>query len=178
LEFHLPYFTLRKSEPPKDGNGKTTAIRPLLKTLATKSENEIRYAIDRAQFSFTICGSDHSRWVGYAFVKDDHEDELEDEDDADASNDLWRENPIMLGKADAKHPIWDPRAYFLVVLEIRTAKALDEWKYLVRNLQRAVDGYVCCFPSSNITFVNCRTSLSRIRQKREPRMLRNLPTSS
>jgi hypothetical protein len=144
LEFHLPYFTLRKSEPPKDVGSKTMAIRPLLKSHATTTQDEIRYAIDRAQFSFTICGTDHSRWVGYAFVKNDYEDELEDEDDVNASSDLWRENPITLGNADTKKPIWDPRAYFLVVLRIRTAKVLGEWEYLVRNIQQAVDGYVSC----------------------------------
>jgi hypothetical protein len=115
-----------------------------LKIQTTKPQDEIKYRLHKAQVSFVICGVDHSRWVGYAFVKDDFGSELEDIEDDDFSYEGFHRDPITQGKFDANLPIWDPRAYFLTVLEIWTVQVLKEWTYLVRTVERSINEYVCC----------------------------------
>jgi hypothetical protein len=112
-----------------------------------------------AQISFVLCGSDHQRWVAYAFVDTDfEEDDVPDEIVPDeqirevsvplddelgvAKVPIW--DPIALdGGLDANLPIWDPRLYFLVILEIRMAQVLREWEFLVRTVERSISRYVC-----------------------------------
>jgi hypothetical protein len=101
----------------------------------------------QAQFSFLICGIDNSRWTGYCFVRDPFENEFPYLEESHASNNKGTYDPIM---QDANKAIRDPRAYYLRVLEKRTAEALKHWKYLVRTFQRSANEYVCYhFPPCN-----------------------------
>ena len=101
------------------------------------------HGIHEAQISLAICGSDDSRWVAYAFVdtefagvsRDEYEDNFEINEDPIASDSRGRE-------VEADSPIWDPREYFLRIVDIRMKQVLGEWTYLIRVVERSVKGYV------------------------------------
>jgi hypothetical protein len=95
-----------------------------------------------AHVTFFVSGSDATRWVGYGFVKNGDRRQLEGMEDL--SYEGFQGDPITRGKFDANKPIGDPRAYFLVVLEVWAAHMLGEWRYLVRNMQRSVHECVSC----------------------------------
>ncbi|KAF2185092.1 hypothetical protein K469DRAFT_688302 [Zopfia rhizophila CBS 207.26] len=147
LEFHLPYFALRTFAPGKDLAQTTINSKPprqwidlsfleLGTTLRSKDDPE--YGLYEAQFSLTICGSDNSRWVAYGFVDTDIDDDngLEGEDFSYLG---MNADPIASdGDVNANHPIWDPREYFLLMIEIRMRKVLKEWKGLVRKFERSI----------------------------------------
>jgi hypothetical protein len=44
---------------------------------------------------------------------------------------------------DANNPIWNPREYFLIILENQMCRVVKEWEYVVRQLQRSVKQFVC-----------------------------------
>lgn len=105
------------------------------------SQDQKEYIIRESQFSLVICGPDHGRWVGYNFIDDDS-----DEEDLAIYNfdyEVNNEDPISLGKLDADQPIWDPREYYLTIVNIRMAQVLNEWECLIRAIERSVKNYVC-----------------------------------
>ena len=150
MEFHVPYFALRTSLPPKDPIRKPVNSNPtrkwtdlsFLEIQSPESQDKKVYGIHEAQISFVICGSDDGRWVGYAFVDTNFDSEgLGDQvfpyegvhEDLIASD----------GELDANLPIWNPREYFLMICEIRIAQVLKEWEFLVRTVERSIKQYVC-----------------------------------
>lgn len=149
MEFHIPYFALRSSSP-KD-YPQTVANSPLreridISFLQMKYPNSLcdeKNTIYEAQFSFVICGEDDTRWVAYAFA----DTALDDDNLADNgfSDEAFRPDPILPSHLDANLPIWDPRHYFLRILEFRITQLLSEWEYLVRTIERRIRRYVCCF---------------------------------
>jgi hypothetical protein len=118
-----------------------------LKLQVPKSKDPIKkFGIHEAQISFVICGADNTRWVVYAFVDTDSDDEeLEDEI---LSYREFHADPLSDGELDANCPIWDPREYFLRIVEIRMVQVLKEWKYLARTVERSIRKYVICSVSS------------------------------
>ena len=100
--------------------------------------------IRESQFSLVICGPDHGHWVGYNFIDDDSDEE--DLTIYSFDYEVNNEDPISLGKLDADQPIWDPREYYLTIVNVRMAQILNEWECLIRALERGVKNYVCqCF---------------------------------
>ncbi|KAF2100657.1 hypothetical protein NA57DRAFT_74257 [Rhizodiscina lignyota] len=95
------------------------------------------YVVYEAQFSFAICGSDNSRWIAYAFDDTD----VDDEDFEDSVKPIqgFLSDPIAWNEFsdifDANFPIWNPREYFLTILNSRTAQALKEWEELIGTVQ-------------------------------------------
>jgi hypothetical protein len=97
-----------------------------------------------AHISFVICGSDDHRWVAYGF--DDTDFEGEDLDDKICPCEGFRPDPFSSdGEVDADIPIWNPREYFVMILDNRMAQALTEWESLVRAVERSIKEYVCVF---------------------------------
>ena len=148
MEFHIPYFALRTSPPARSQRTarKTTPPRQwidleFLQIEPQDSQNPRHYGIHEAQISFALCGPDDGRWVGYAFV--DTEFDGEDLTEDNFSYEGIHEDPIALDKMDANLPIWDPREYFLMIVEIRMAQVMKEWEYLVRTVERSITRYVC-----------------------------------
>ncbi|KAF2182078.1 hypothetical protein K469DRAFT_713163 [Zopfia rhizophila CBS 207.26] len=117
------------------------------------------YGIYEAQISFVICGSDYSRWTGYAFVdtgfndycrsSEDHADEEEDEDEEEEEDDddgddwgVLNEDPVAFDgvgqKVGVTEPMFNPRHYFLYIVDSRMKQVLQEWTYLVRTAENCV----------------------------------------
>ncbi|KAF2181077.1 hypothetical protein K469DRAFT_590492 [Zopfia rhizophila CBS 207.26] len=158
LEFQIPYFALRilpfpaghpqrtvpNKTPPRQWTDLSFLNRQIL-----NSQGKKQYGMYEAQISLVICGPDEKRWVGYAFV--DRYFNGEDLEEDDFSYDGVQEDPIAtdfevdtnLPIIDANLPKWNPREYFLNIVEFRMAQVLKEWEGLVRKVQRSVRDYVC-----------------------------------
>ena len=147
MEFHLPYFALRTTPPPPELQRNHNRLRKwidlsFLKIQAPKSQDFRKFGIFEAQISFVICGSNNRQWVAYAFVDTDFDDK--DLGDEEFSYEGCQDDPIASnGKLDANRPIWSPREYFLMIVEIRMDQVRKEWEYLVRTVERSINGYVC-----------------------------------
>jgi len=137
LECHLPYFALRTSRPPEVSSQRGVKTKPprkwtdlsFLEMRTPKSQYKRMHGIYEAQISFVICGSDDWQWVAYAFIDVNFDgDDLEDEV---FSYEEFQQDPIALGEHDANLPIMNPRMYFLVILKVRTAQVLREWRHLL-----------------------------------------------
>ena len=154
----MPFFALRPYSPTEERQEREKGNPPrqwtdleFLNRHLPKSEVQKPYGMLEVQVSFVICGSDHRRWIGYAFV--DTEAEGEDLADGEFPYEGAHEDPIAMGGAavemvgeviNANNPIWDPREYFLIIVEIRMIQVLKEWQYVVRKVQRSITQCVCC----------------------------------
>jgi hypothetical protein len=106
-----------------------------------KSLDQRKYGMLEAHFSFVICGSDEARWVGWAF--DNTEFDGEDLLDRISPCPGFHADPIASdGETDAELPIWNPREYFLMIIESRIAQAQEEWEGLVIPVERSIRAYV------------------------------------
>jgi len=150
MEFHLPFFALRKTtprdgSPPKAYGKRLRESKDLsfLKGQNTGPEGQENYRIYQAQISCVVCGLDDWQWVTYAFVDTEHDDNGDDSADKATSSEGINEDPITCG-LDANLPIWKPRQYFLKVFEIRAKQIRQEWDQLVRKLVLDISEYVCC----------------------------------
>jgi hypothetical protein len=150
MEFHLPFFALRKT-PPSDGSPprahgnrlRESKDLSFLKGRNTGPEEQENYCIYQAQISCVVCGLDDWQWVAYAFVDTEHDNDGDDLADKATSFEGLNEDPIACG-LDANLPIWKPRQYFLKVFEIRAKQTRQEWDQLVRKLVLDISEYVCC----------------------------------
>jgi hypothetical protein len=117
--------------------------------LSTQSQ----FCIHESQFSLLICGTDHTRWTAYAFI-DPHLDADPEETGYDGEDDV-AVDPIANDKErqiiDANRPIWDPREYYLKIVDMRTTRVLNEWTRIVRKVKSA---QVCtpCFSCIHFHF--------------------------
>jgi hypothetical protein len=100
------------------------------------------YGMLETHFSFVICGSHEKSWAGWAF--DNTEFDGEDLLDRISPCPGFHADPIAGdGQTDAEFPIWDPREYFLMIIESRIAQAQEEWEGLVIPVERSIRAYVC-----------------------------------
>lgn len=150
MEFHLPFFALRKtsprdSSPPRAYGKRLREVKDLsfLKGQDTWIEDQENYCIYQAQISCVVWGLDDWQWVAYAFVDTEHDNDGDDLADKATSFEGLNEDPIACG-LDASLPIWKPRQYFLKVFEIRAKQTRKEWDQLVRKLVLDISEYVCC----------------------------------
>jgi hypothetical protein len=162
MEFHIPHFAMRESLVPEDfptGRVNNNAPRnrtdlSFLKVPLSEAQTHRTWGLYERQISFVICGSDFKIWTGYAFV-DTPFDEDDDLEEKVYPYEGLHEDPIASyggpsGVIDANFPIWDPREYFLLVIQVRIAQVRGEWEYLVRKVERSIKRYVCyllCYPS-------------------------------
>lgn len=161
LELHLPYFALRTGPPQRKVNGKWQTQwtnLSFLQTETSKSKGQEIRGIYQAHISLAIYGVSESRWVAYAFDNNDFNDRGfgdEDSEDECYPYKIFQEDPIALGgKFDANAPIWDPREYFLMIFQNRIGQALQEWEYLVRWIERNIEGYVCWHSSYSLISIH------------------------
>ncbi len=123
----------------------------------TSTSNQSDY-LCQGQISCVVSGIDKHKWIAYlladtyldsgeqSFVEYLHDDYVEGG---------LRRDPLTNGICDAEMPIWDPREYFLKVLEIQSTKVRQEWVNLVDSLQRMIREYyvsllIFCFPFQSL----------------------------
>src|SRR5215469_15204745 len=122
MEMHIPCFELRKSSTTDVNQTRHSIDVSFLHCGATDLGDDKYYRIYNKRFSFTICGSDHRRWTGYAFAETKPNQKMEEHSEDDGQEDPIASGSDAYGSSFIVHPdnpFDDPRAYFLVVLEIR-----------------------------------------------------------
>jgi hypothetical protein len=159
MELYVPYYELRElsSSSPASQLGEfidvsflNSDVKPVQE--GNNNNNNNKYGIYGARFSLLMCGPDHFRWTGFAFVdRNSHsdmgessEDDCEFEDDLTVSPDPIASPPEAqnFGIVDANLPIHDPREYFLLTCENRIAGIMKEWRNVVRWVERNVGNHV------------------------------------
>lgn len=145
MEMHIPCFELRKSSTTAVDQTRDFIDVSFLHCGATDLQGNNDYRIYNKRFSFVICGSDHRRWTGYAFAESEPDQKVEEHSEDDGQEDLIASGSDAYGTPFFVHPgnpLYDPREYFLVVLEIRMAGALKDWKTLVRWVASSIEDQV------------------------------------
>jgi hypothetical protein len=105
-----------------------------------------------AQVTVTVCGADHSRWVGYSFVDeyfgsgDDMEEAIDanvqEQDESKFYMYFGDDLTLLTGTTETNESLWDPREYFARLCSIRMALVRNEWQNLVRKFECNIIGYV------------------------------------
>ena len=149
MEFHLPFFALRKlplsNSAAPSARGKRLRDSEDLSILIrnkTEPESQENYRLHKAQMSCIIHGFDEWHWVAYAFEDTEHDPKVDDDevDDGEVGGDEAifpqeiDEDLIVCGH-DANKPIWRPRQYFLKAFEVHIKIVREEWDELVHKLE-------------------------------------------
>ncbi|KAH7333039.1 hypothetical protein BKA65DRAFT_564042 [Rhexocercosporidium sp. MPI-PUGE-AT-0058] len=149
LDFHIPYYVLRESKKSWSDTREKSNGEPLrqfweLPFLSMSRNNKLictdeRYCLYEAMTSVGVTGNDHWTWAAYGFV-DTYFDSRESVDGYhQMKGRRWgRADPLADGQINADEPLWDPREYFLKVVEIRTGLALMEWSQIINKMEREV----------------------------------------
>jgi hypothetical protein len=158
----MPYLALREFSVPSPVHlGKRMRKRidlSFLKIGKDTDKGHETYALQEAHVSLSIIGVDRDRWTCYCFVDTDigsacpddqsYDDAEEKATDAgDTEEDEMKEDPIFSdGQGDevpeADRPVWDPRDYFLRVVDVRMKQILREWENVVHVVDENVGDWV------------------------------------
>ncbi|RYO94247.1 hypothetical protein DL766_002243 [Monosporascus sp. MC13-8B] len=157
LEFHLPFYALRRHRKTlRDLRTRRTG-EPLrqsqditfLRTLSEKNDNSGNDIIYQAKVSCLVSGWDRYSWVAYMFIDLYFEESHVDEDlesIADYEQHLTdhgvRLDPFTAGETTSDAALREPREYILQVLAVRLSKIKHEWEHLVLHIEEAIDTYM------------------------------------
>ncbi|RYP73464.1 hypothetical protein DL771_003636 [Monosporascus sp. 5C6A] len=157
LEFHLPFYALRKHKKTlRDLRTRRTG-EPLrqsqdvsfLRTLLEKNDNSGNDIIYQAKVSCLVSGWDRYSWVAYMFIDLYFEESHVDEDlesitdyEQHLRDDGVRLDPFTAGETTSHAALREPREYFLQVLAVRLSKTKHEWKHLVAYIDEAIKTYM------------------------------------
>lgn len=151
LEFHLPFLALRNTE--------TSSVEPATEDGGLASENEIdvsflglqcmqhrkrsclcKHVVHESQISVVISGWDNRNWAAWGFfnTSSDPTNDFDDDDEQLLNEDYFaadgEDGPVI----EADSPIWDPRYYWLRIIDIRVRLVLKEWVWLVKKIKAGV----------------------------------------
>lgn len=123
-------------------------IRKRKPTVPTQKE----YAIRETQLSIVICGHDRFQWTAYAFddtmdpdcSEQDFNDRFPPRQDSsevtpsEGAHDLiaWEDFENVM---DPNRPFWDPREYFIRILQSRAAQLSKEWDELAARIVKGIE---------------------------------------
>jgi hypothetical protein len=112
-----------------------------------------------------ICGWDNHNWVGWGLFNtlSDPTDDYDPEDERILNEDYFatdgEDGPVV----DANDVIFDPRHYWLRIINIRVQLVLREWIWLVRNIEAGVIAWVSEYLASNcILLISSEKQISYI----------------
>jgi hypothetical protein len=177
LEFSLPYLILEERDPsnaPSTDSGNTAdCLKTDLSFLGIESRSSGRaasFTIWKVHETVLVFGCDSSEWTGYAFssyrphVDNTQEEQERDEnDEQDSDDEMPNEDFFATGGTDydnqhvpdASAPIWDPRAYFLHVISIRTKIIHERYIYFIRTLSLGLNSWVRYLKNINSIVLMC-----------------------
>jgi hypothetical protein len=147
MEFHLPYFCLRKRPLDLSGDKKflgranekswrrsryrDASFLRLNSIVSTDSDEKCSnktWVICECQVSAVITGRDKWQWTAYSFADTDLDRQRYEYTDGF--------DPIL--ELDASNPVWTPREYFLKALQSNVDEVRGEWEYLIFKLERSI----------------------------------------
>lgn len=142
LEFHLPYYALRKFDrqevvDPRRSNNKPLRLSRLLPLAPGGTADDLYY--HEAQISFCITGVDECMYTSYCLVDTYHGSEKKHSAYLNPPTFI---EPSTGGEKDLEYPIWNPRELFLCVLSIRLQQVIGESQALIDAFEERMDAYV------------------------------------
>jgi len=148
MELHVPYYELRELRSSSSSQPEQLIDVSFINANSNNPQNNSKYGIYDARFSLLICGPDHVRWTGFAFVNNGLSTDGEGAREGDSE---FEEDPIAsqyeggrcFGIVGANSPIYDPREYYILVMGIRLAAILEHWRKLGRWLELSIGEHVC-----------------------------------
>lgn len=142
LEFHIPFFAMRRSRPEQDFEQRRKRTHrgwmnlSFLDSKDTDPEADGICGIHQAHISVTLGGTDDTRWFVYCF-EDTHFDE-DGELGQDEQTEEHQSDQVARGEFGAENTIWNPREYFLLVFLTRMKQVKKEWEELVRFIETGI----------------------------------------
>lgn len=109
---------------------------------SAKPYGQHTYGISRAHFSFVVYGLSERRWDAYAFEENGF-------DEKDLIDDVYpyegfHVDPIVGdGSVDANLPLWNPREYYLRIINAKIGVALKETEKAVEWVEHKIASNVC-----------------------------------
>jgi hypothetical protein len=100
----------------------------------------------QAQSSFTVCGSDNTRWIAYNLEDTGFNPDREIGDD-ERDNYGWRDQ-ISMGKFDANVPLTDARDYYLAISLIKAKNARNEIQRVIERVEASFRNHMTNRPFS------------------------------
>lgn len=183
LEFHIPYFALRKSFSKSEklhSNivGRRSGV--FADSFTRNCEPGQKEFFHEAQVSVLLVGIDEWVWTLYCLVEGQFEDSR---DPAELEKFVTNMSDAPSGNyALYQMPIWNPREYFLMVLCRRMDQATLEWQNLVETLdQRLKDlvSLISLISSSRVlTYRRKMTPLSNPQRSPSPDTIRTYHAST
>jgi hypothetical protein len=150
----MPFLSLRcAAEVAADaasharGNDPWPAVAHL-QIKCSKHKTVCRCFVREANVSVVICGWDRSKWTCWTLSNTHSDPTIRDEeepDDGDPQEDFngtdgnGPEEGIFI---NASEPVWDARAYWLRVVDLRMRIIYKEWKGLVMNTEVQVKAWM------------------------------------
>lgn len=130
--------------------------------------------IEQVSISLVICGSSEWHYTGYAFVDRNFGGPDDDLDESSFLYDQVNEDPIPSDCCgaeviDANFPMWDCRAYYLSIVDHRSARVVKEWRVLVRLISRKIHSFVSMIYLSCLQQTHVRTHTISTRKSSNPR---------
>ncbi len=135
MEFHIPYFALRKSTTPMSDPRGLRKSGTFVRTYQIGDDYE---QVHEAQISLLVAGVDEWYWTAYCCVDKYFGSEKTIQSYLDQQIDA----PIGGAGRDTALPVWNPREYFLIVLSRRLRQVTWEWSSLVAALDERLESHV------------------------------------
>ncbi len=135
MEFHLPYYALRKSPKPISDS---RALRRSGKFVPSRQILHEYEQIHEAQISLLVAGIDEWYWTAYCCV----DRYFGSEETIQFYLDQNLDAPIGGAGRPTEFPVWNPREYFLMVLSRRIRQVTREWSNVVLTLEERLESHV------------------------------------
>ena len=136
LEFHIPYFALRRHHSRRNDPRSIRKSHKFLHWRDQKNGPSDEF-IHEAQISMLVIGTDEWFWTALCCVETFFEDERRVE------SFVRRERDAPTGGTKRCHfPVWNPRAYFLTAAASRMRQVRQEWENIMTILEESLAGYV------------------------------------
>ena len=113
----------------------------LFRTTRLGDSAEPAHCLYEDQISFAVVGIDKSIWTAYCFADTYYEDRESVDRYVSMNGTAHRVDPIAAGFLGADLPIWEPRKYFVRVVEIRMNLILREWQCIADKIEDEVKQY-------------------------------------
>ncbi|KAK0649816.1 hypothetical protein B0T16DRAFT_457191 [Cercophora newfieldiana] len=174
----MPFYALKRYKKPIQDKRRQANGEPLRRSwhqafLSPSTPNSSRSSranrnpnvcIHEAQISVMVTGTDERSWYGLAFVDTYYHGDHNPEGVADLAARFQPANegrarmlldPIALNELNADIPFWNPREWFLRILEIRVRQVLSEWQDVVECILQRTEPYfhppASIYPADSVT---------------------------
>ncbi|KAI5377943.1 hypothetical protein J4E82_003323 [Alternaria postmessia] len=149
LRNHFPYFAFQETKPEvshKPGGEKSNRNTWTDLSFLDPRDEPNTCGMYQAQSSFTVSGSDNTRWIAYNLEDTSFNPDREIGDDE--RDEYQRRDQISMGKFDANLPFTDAREYYLAISLIKAKHARNEIQRVVGRVEASFRNHITCCPFS------------------------------